>query len=204
MKPTQKFQTGFGHIVVLLAVVVVSVVGYAGYYEVSSHNKVANLHEKSEKNKSASELNTKTPGTVSDESKIQQQSDTKSTTATKTTPPPTSKPSVNPSPVSVPTPAPAVSRFSGAISFSADGCKVTATGTPGLLLAGLVQRANRHKGGPLISPDGMKITASGTVTANTVVSNFDFSTYVIDATLTDPNGATVATGTTSITSHNCQ
>lgn len=188
-------------------VVVVVVIGFAGYAVMRSHADVANQQSKSQQQKTAAQL----------QNAAKEEADAKKQpTPTPVTPPAAVSTKVSPAPQTSATPtsrssvtqqpAPTVATAHGTIMFSADGCQVTASGTPGLLLSGNVMTSNRHKGGPLISPDGLKIPDSGTVTSPTVQSqtSFDYSTYVIDATLTDAAGTVVTSASTSITAHSCQ
>jgi len=196
-------------LVVLLVIMVLTVIAACGLYVIDKHKKVASLDAKTDQTSQAANLNASTPGEASTEGQI-------NAPQAAATPTPTPQPNKSTSSTkssgtaqSQPT-APSVSgtlKANGSITFSADGCHVTAIGTPGLLLSGLVQTANRHKGGPMgTSPDGVKIPASGTITELVAesIGGFDYSTYVVDATLTDSTGTTIASNSATITAHSCQ
>jgi hypothetical protein len=197
-------QAGFGHLILLLVVITVAVISSVGFYVIKNHKNVSNLQTGTNQAESTSDLSIQTPDTVSPEQQVTpaEPSPTQSNKASSqfaNTKPANTGQSTSPTPSASNSP-----KVSGTITFSADGCHVTATGTPGLLLTGLVMTSTRRKGGPMISPDGVKIPASGTITSLVAESGFDYSTYVVDAVLTDSSGATIAAQSTTITAHNCQ
>jgi hypothetical protein len=91
----------------------------------------------------------------------------------------------------------------GSVTFSADGCYVTASGTPGLILSGDVHTSNKMKGGPMGDPDGIVIPASGSITEIIGDGSFDFYSYGVDAVLRTSTGATIASRSAVITAHKC-
>jgi hypothetical protein len=205
MNSKHQNQDGFGHIVIFLVIVVLAGITTAGILVVQNHKKVANLQANASQAQSAANLKATGLDSASPESPIAAPQKGSSSTNSQSSKVPAQSSTANQTPPPAQSTAPNAPKETGAITFSADGCHITAAGTPGLVLTGLVMTSNRHKGGPLAS-DGVKIPASGTVTFLVVQSDiaFDYSTYVVDAALTDAAGATIASNSTSITSHNCQ
>lgn len=101
-------------------------------------------------------------------------------------------------------PVVSVPQYQTSITFSSDGCYVTATGTPGTILSGSVHDEDNRKGGPMGAPEGIAIPSSGTVTEGIGAGiGTAQSLTVIDAILSDAQGNVVLAKTGAITSPSC-
>lgn len=202
LKKTKSSQNGFAVVeVVLVSVLIVAVVAIGVVvYRGRSHLQANNQQTASGTITARPEVQTTTL-TQSDVAKLQATQPTstpaatttapKTTTtasSTKTSTTPASTPAVTPTPAPAPAPAPKAT-----ITISADGCMVTATGTPGMNLE--VGAFTPRKGGAAtftLPASGIKTVSAGGVQGMTSYGQ-----------LTDSSGNVVAYGSSTITPSTC-
>lgn len=185
-----KNQKGFTAVEGLILLVVVGIIGFAGWHIASA-------------NKKSSQLNSASKSQSSTQSNLNKKSTTKATQtpvagatapapASTTTPTKKSSTSKSGSSSPAPTPTPAPPSATTSISISSDGCYVTANAPQGYILDVLVYQGG-HGGEPEYT-----MPASGTLKVTTGAS----IGYTVDATISN-NGSKVAEQVGTVTVASC-